>query len=212
MSIANTKSCNLCSRALLSWVPSGFWFEWYGPGGAFLLATCFVFLLFLHPTLPCFAAFTAASILSSRIAVPTYAISEVRIVPKSCEFISFNARTDAKYNNRFGTPLYSRWSTAKSRLATIYARKCYGRTGYSAASCRGVSAQKLLYSTKVSATCSLKEDRCYLGQHGALEMSTNCLGSHGHPDINAWTNRIKFRRVVTCSVSEINDLISAFSG
>ncbi|KAG4433183.1 hypothetical protein IFR05_011343 [Cadophora sp. M221] len=168
------------------------------------------FMLFSLPPLLCFAVFTTASVLSSRIAAPIYATSEVRIVPESCGFVAFAAPTDEEYSIQFGTPLYSQWATRKSRQATDYARNCYGRAESSAASCRVFSALKLPYSTNTTATCPFKGNRCYLGQQGALEMSTDWLDSHDHLGINAQIeNRIRLRKVATCSVLNINDLISA---
>lgn len=164
------------------------------------------YLAFSLPPLICFAAFTVASILSSRIAAPTYTASEVRVVPNNCGFITYIPPTSEEYDAERGGAFWAKYSTQKTRESTDYARTCYGN---SAASCRIFPLKELPYSVNIAAKCPFGGDRCALGDDGAFELVTRWLDSHKDLGINAPPqNRIHFRKVVTCSVLNIDNLIT----
>lgn len=166
------------------------------------------FVLFTLPPLVSFAAFTAAGIFSSRIAAPSYDANDVRIAPRNCGVISHYAPTDPRYSLS-GASLYSRWSTNKARTATDYARRCYHDTTASLEGCQIYPKRQLPYRIETSAPCPFGGNRCYLGDNGAMRMTTNWLDSHRDLGINAPAkNRIRFQKVATCSVLKIDDLVS----
>ena len=170
------------------------------------------FILFALPPLVSFAGFTAAGILSSRIAAPNYAASDVRIKPQNCGVTAYIQSADPRYDALRGTILFSKYTAAKARLATDYARRCYTNVTSTPAGCSIYPSQKLPYRTATNAPCPFGGNRCWLGEEGAMRMTTEWLDSHKHLGINAQPkHRIHFQRVTTCSVLKIDDLVNATS-
>lgn len=167
------------------------------------------FIIFALPPLLSFAAFTAAGIMSSRIAAPNYSASQVRIEPRNCGLIVWHQTSDP-VTIELGTIQYSTRAVAKARLATDYARRCYTDAASTPAGCRLYPSQQLPYKIETTAPCPFAGGRCWLGEEGAMRMRTEWLDSHTHLGINAQLqNRIRFQRVTTCSVLKVDDLVSA---
>lgn len=169
------------------------------------------FVIFSLPPLISFAGFTAAGIMSSRVAAPSYAASAVRVQPNNCGLLEYLPPDDPSFNFQSGSAIYGSWSTTKAREATNYARSCYGNSSQSLASCNVYPLKELPYTTKMDAKCPFNESRCSLGPDTAFQLSTSWLDSHEHLGMNAeHKNRIRFRKVVTCSVINVEDLIRAY--
>jgi hypothetical protein len=162
-------------------------------------------LLFVLPPLLCFVAFAAASVLSAKVAAPSYTASEVRLQRRYCGILDWN-RPDGNTTME-GNREYSQWVIAKAYAARNYARTCYGHSNSILTNCRAHRVQSLPYTTYPSATCPFKPHRCLLGEQNAFEMRTTWLDSHRDFGINAKPqNRLQFRKVSTCSVLRIEDL------
>jgi hypothetical protein len=162
-------------------------------------------LLFILPPLFCFGAFAAASVLSAKVAAPSFAASEVRLQRRSCGILDWNTpdgNTTLESNKD-----YAHWITAKTYSARNYARSCYGESNIGLTNCLAYRVQRLPYTTYPSATCPFKPGRCLLGEQNAFQMQTPWLDSHKDLGINAKPhNRLQFRKVSTCSVLRIDDL------
>jgi hypothetical protein len=182
---------------------------WAWRGLAERNALCF--FAFALPPLLCFAAFVAASVLSARVAAPSYAASAVRVRPENCGFLAFPAPDDPQYNGLLGEPAYGKWSNMKSREATNYARTCSGNSSSALTACNIFPVRALPYKTRTDAPCPFKGGRCALGENGAFELETQWIDSHQHLGINAIpSDRIFFRKATACSVIKIDDLTESY--
>jgi hypothetical protein len=168
-------------------------------------------LVFGFPPLLCFIAFTAASLLSARITAPVYTGNEVRVRPKNCGLFSLRRSEDMRPNVTFGQSEYSRWVLGKTREATNYARTCNRNANTALTGCNVFPVTGLPYKTRIDAPCPFKGNRCVLGENGAFELTTMWIDSHRHLGVNAVpANRIRMRRVTTCSVLRVDDLVHSF--
>ncbi|KAH8599574.1 hypothetical protein B0O99DRAFT_610838 [Bisporella sp. PMI_857] len=159
------------------------------------------------PPLVCFLGFTAASVLSAKVAAPSYTASQVRIQEAECGYWSWTQPSDPD-QLKLESMARSIWGVKKSITAKNYARSCYGDSAQNSLSCGTFVVSSLPYTTRDNATCPFESSRCLLGLDTAYEMKTDWLDSHLHFGINSVPeSRIKYRKVVTCSVLNITDRI-----
>lgn len=162
------------------------------------------------PPLLCFAGFAAASVLSAKVAAPPYTASQVRLAKENCGFLDWSVKSNEIGDVTVqGMQVYNEYFVNAAMSARNYARSCYGSKSQNLASCNVYPAETLPYDTRSNAPCPFKGGRCLLGDTGALEMKTPWLSSHEHFGINAPSqNRIEYRRITTCSVLRVSDLVT----
>ncbi|KAE8383096.1 hypothetical protein BDV26DRAFT_287882 [Aspergillus bertholletiae] len=85
-----------------------------------------------------------------------------------------------------------------TKQAAAYAKQCY--QGSSSLACGRYVRQSLPFTTQQNASCPFAKGLCRFNDQSAFAMDTGLLDSHNDFGINAPPeNRIKFRRLTTCS-------------
>lgn len=132
--------------------------------------------------------FSASGLLTSYI-TKAAGTSSIVIGP-SCGGFEFNA-TDA--GNFTSKNLLDTWEAA------TYAHQCY-QSNASRFACTPYVRQNLPFTTNPNASCPFAAELCAYNAHSAFQMDTGLLDSAADFGINARpSDRIKFRRVVTCA-------------
>ena len=168
-------------------------------------------LAFALPPLLCFAAFAAASVFSARVAAPVYETSRVRVQSRNCGELVWVAPGNQITSQ--GASVFGEWSVRTARKARSYARTCYGRPDEETSSCTVYPVRQLPYTINGDTQCPFARARCVLGPDSAFAMSTPWLDSHIHFGMNAAPeDRVKYRKVATCSVLDIRDLVRRYPG
>jgi hypothetical protein len=161
-------------------------------------------LILLLPALLTFLLFSAASILTSRVANKSYAGALAPILPSACGKIQY-------YNDTSSAAMS--WTQSKSLNDTLRARS-YVREFYfgamSSASQFSVFPRAILpYTSSYDASCPFPNtSRCSLGEDKAFSVTTKLLDSHTDLGINAPpADRIQFQMEMVCSPLDIRDRI-----
>lgn len=139
-----------------------------------------------------FAAFTVASLFSSRV---TNSIStEVLIHSPDCGFWGFNASTSPYSLSGFQFK-----SANDSAAATSYARTCYGTNNTNPLQCNTYAVPEVTWTVNRNASCPFADSTCMWSPMAAYQMDTGPLDSHSILGLNANpSERITLRKVAAC--------------
>jgi hypothetical protein len=146
------------------------------------------------PALLVWILFSAAAILSSRVANKSYGSVVARVLEHNCGFWRFNT------SNPDGMAAYNNKRTNDTIQARTYVSNFYANSSSSLA--RSIFVRPTLpYTTSATAACPLaNSDRCLLGPNAAFSMTTDILDSHDMLGINANpTDRVSLQKHVTCA-------------
>lgn len=166
-----------------------------------LASTC----VLLVPAVLVLVCFSAASILTSRVANKSYSGTLARLAPSSCGNLWFNndTRIEAqawRYNKLLNDTLRAR----------AYVRDFYYGSQSSDSAWSTFPRARLPYVWTAEAPCPFPNvSRCALGENGAASMTTSLLDSHKDLGINAPPgDRVSLQISITCSPLVIDDLLT----
>ena len=182
---------NLGTSPKVIWASIKLYHAWLGRGVQHLTLRTLGILL---PAVLVWALFSAASVLSSRVATTSDAISRLR--SGRCGFWEYDNGNISHAVRGQSLKVANDSIQARNYVSTFYNR--------APASIKGLSPLKVVtlpIEVNTSALCPFRNlDRCQLGHNRALSMATPPLNSHDVFGINAYpSDQVTFQYEATCS-------------